>query len=86
MIRIKKSILIGLLGICSLAQAMEVKDLKCESLTTPSGITIARPHFSWTFIGDEQSPERATGLLILSVTMMFQEKFNSNSLNNLKYQ
>jgi galactosylceramidase len=58
MIQIKKLILIVLLGFCSIAQAMEVKDLKCESRTTPLGITKARPHFSWTFVGDEQSPEQ----------------------------
>lgn len=46
---------IGLLYVCSIAQA-EVTDLRCESVVTPTGITTTKPHFSWTFVPDEQHP------------------------------
>lgn len=61
-------IFICILFVCSLAHAMEVKDLKCESETTPTGITITKPHFSWTFIGDNKSSEQGGYRVCMATT------------------
>ena len=56
------------------AHAMEIKDLKCESQTNPSGITNTRPGFSWTFVGDETSPEQG-GFRIMMATSIEKLKY-----------
>lgn len=60
--------------LCSVAQAIEVKDLKCESKTNPTGITTARPSFSWTFVGDDKSPEQG-GFRIMMATSIEKLKY-----------
>lgn len=54
----KKIITICLLCWSLIGHAFEVKDLRCENRTTPRGITTAKPSFSWTFVGDDKSPEQ----------------------------
>jgi alpha-L-rhamnosidase len=44
--------LVGLVGLT--AQAVEVKNLRCEYLTDPLGIDVVKPRLSWTL----ESPER----------------------------
>lgn len=51
-----KEILAAIICISSTVQAAEVNDLQCEGLVTPTGITVARPSFSWTFVADEKKP------------------------------
>ncbi len=51
-----KKWIIALWSLCSMVQAAEVIDLKCEGQVTPTGITVARPSFSWTFVPDEKKP------------------------------
>ena len=53
---------------CSYTYAMEVKDLKCESKITPTGITINTPRFSWTFIGDLKSPKQGGYRIMMSTS------------------
>ncbi len=53
---------------CSNTYAMEVKDLKCESKTNPIGITINKPHFSWTFIGDAKSPKQGGYRIVMATS------------------
>ncbi len=62
------------LCLCSVAQAFEVKDLKCESKTNPTRITKARPSFSWTFVGDDKSPEQG-GFRIMMATSIEKLKY-----------
>ncbi|WP_435414382.1 hypothetical protein [Polaribacter aestuariivivens] len=50
-----KKLLFLMLFLGTQLYAKEVKDLQCESKTTPTGIRINKPHFSWTFIGDAKS-------------------------------
>ncbi len=62
-------------GLSSLvAQGFEIKDLKCELQTNPSGITKARPSFSWTFVGDSVSPEQG-GFRIMMASSIAKLKY-----------
>lgn len=47
--------------------AHEIKNLKCENQINPSGITNARPHFSWTFVPGGNSTEQG-GYRIMMAT------------------
>ena len=67
-------IVIYFLCICSVVRAIEVKDLKCETKTNPIGITTARPSFSWTFVGDDKSPEQG-GFRIMMATSIEKLKY-----------
>ncbi|MDV7139086.1 hypothetical protein R3X28_09375 [Maribacter sp. TH_r10] len=60
-------ILIYSLLFSSLIYAVEVKDLKCNSEVNPVGITDSRPHFSWTYVGDENSQKQG-GYRIMMAT------------------
>ena len=59
---------------CSVAYAIEVKDLKCESKTNPTGITKTHPSFSWTFVGDKTSSEQG-GFRIMMATSIEKLKY-----------
>ncbi|WP_282035773.1 hypothetical protein [Saccharicrinis aurantiacus] len=67
-------IVILFLCLCSVTQAIEVKDLKCEFKTNPIGITSAKPSFSWTFIGDNKSAEQG-GYRICMATSIEKLKY-----------
>ena len=69
-----KQIVIYLWCLCSTAQAIQVKDLKCESQSNPTGITSARPSFSWTFVGDSISQEQG-GFRIMMATSIEKLKY-----------
>jgi galactosylceramidase len=69
-----KQIVIYLWCLCSAAQAIQVKDLKCESQSNPTGITLARPSFSWTFIGNDISQEQG-GFRIMMATSIEKLKY-----------
>ena len=69
-----KIIVLYLLCLCSVSQAMEIKALKCESQTNPTGITTSRPSFSWTFIGDENSSKQG-GFRIMMATSIEKLKY-----------
>ncbi|WJJ97766.1 hypothetical protein [Algibacter luteus] len=69
-----KQIVIYLWCLCSTAQAIQVKDLKCESQSNPTGITLARPSFSWTFVGDSISQEQG-GFRIMMATSIEKLKY-----------
>ncbi|WP_052670954.1 alginate lyase family protein [Draconibacterium sediminis] len=62
----KKIILICLVCWCTVAQAVDVKDLKCELNIMPAGITTAEPCFSWTFVSDDVSPEHGSSRMMAS--------------------
>ncbi len=55
-------------------QAIEVKDLKCELQVNPSAITTARPSFSWTFVGDQNSSIQG-GYRIMMATSIEKLKY-----------
>ncbi len=55
-------------------QAIEVKDLKCELQVNPSAITKARPSFSWTFVGDQNSSIQG-GYRIMMATSIEKLKY-----------
>ncbi len=63
-----------LLSISAVVQAMDVNDLKCESQTNPTGITTAHPSFSWTYVGDDESPEQG-GFRIMMATSEAKLKY-----------
>ncbi len=67
-------IVIFFLCLNTFVQAIEVKDLKCESETNPIGITTARPGFSWTFVGDDKSPQQG-GFRILMASSIEKLKY-----------
>ncbi|WP_299430207.1 hypothetical protein [uncultured Maribacter sp.] len=67
-------ILIYSLFFSSFIYAIEVKNLKCNSQVNPVGITNSRPHFSWTFIGDEKSSEQG-GYRIMMATSIEKLKY-----------
>ena len=69
-----KQIVIYLWCLCSTAQAIQVKDLKCESQSNPTGITLARPSFSWTFIGNDISQEQG-GFRVMMATSIEKLKY-----------
>ncbi|TNJ44965.1 hypothetical protein KFZ70_12175 [Tamlana fucoidanivorans] len=69
-----KQIVIYLWCLCSAAQVIQVKDLKCELQSNPTGITSARPFFSWTFIGDSISQEQG-GFRIMMATSIEKLKY-----------
>ncbi|SHI30891.1 hypothetical protein [Algibacter luteus] len=69
-----KQIVIYLWCLCSAAQAIQVKDLKCESQSNPTGITLARPSFSWTFIGNDISQEQG-GFRVMMATSIEKLKY-----------
>ena len=69
-----KQIVIYLWCLCSAAQTIQVQDLKCESQSNPTGITSARPSFSWTFIGDNISQEQG-GFRIMMATSIEKLKY-----------
>jgi galactosylceramidase len=41
-----------------LGRGVEVKDLRCEGASAPTGLTTPRPTFSWVYSGDESSPRQ----------------------------
>ena len=51
-----KKLLTALILISSTVHAAEVINLKCEGRVTPTGITVAKPSFSWTFVPDDEKP------------------------------
>ncbi|WP_282135229.1 hypothetical protein [Seonamhaeicola maritimus] len=69
-----KNIVIYLWCLCSAAQAIQVKDLKCESQSNPTGITSVRPSFSWTFVGNDISQEQG-GFRIMMATSIEKLKY-----------
>ncbi|TXG39541.1 glycoside hydrolase family 78 protein [Seonamhaeicola maritimus] len=69
-----KNIVIYLWCLCSAAQAIQVKDLKCESQSNPTGITLPRPSFSWTFVGNDISQEQG-GFRIMMATSIEKLKY-----------
>ncbi|WP_417444137.1 hypothetical protein [Joostella sp.] len=54
-------------------QSIRVNDLKCEEQINPSNIMINSPRFSWTYLGNEKSPEQG-GYRIMMATSI--EKLN----------
>lgn len=70
----KHALLLWLLVTCSFVQAIDVKELLCESQMSPSGITKNKPQFSWTFVGDEKSPKQG-GYRICMATSIEKLKF-----------
>ena len=56
-----------LFSISVTAQNIDVRDLKCESKINPEDITIAKPSFSWTFVGDSISSTQG-GFRIMMAT------------------
>lgn len=68
------TILFFLLFVHSLVYAVEVKDLKCNSEVNPVGISHAKPHFSWTFIGDKKSSKQG-GYRICMATSIEKLKY-----------
>ncbi len=63
-----------LLSLSVTAQNIDVKDLKCESKTNPEGLTIAKPSFSWTFVGDSISTTQG-GFRIMMATSVEKLKY-----------
>lgn len=63
-----KKIILTLLFVCPFVHAAEVKDLKCEGRATPTGITVAKPSFSWTFVPDEQKPAQGGYRVCMATT------------------
>lgn len=63
-----------LLCMSAVSQNIQIKDLKCEFQTNPSGITKARPFFSWTFVGDDVSPEQG-GFRIMMASSIEKLKY-----------
>ena len=53
---IMSKIVMAFLCFCSFVCGAEVKDLKCEGMVAPTGITVAKPSFSWTFVPDDEKP------------------------------
>jgi len=47
----------------------EVNDLRCESKVTPTGITVAKPRFSWTFVPDEKHPAQGGYRVCMATTL-----------------
>jgi galactosylceramidase len=62
--------------VCSnlVAQKVDVFNLKCELKTNPTGITKARPSFSWTFKGDSISTKQG-GFRIMMATSIEKLKY-----------
>ena len=61
-------ILIFFMCLYTQAQTLELKDLKCESKITPTGITINKPHFSWLFVGNKRSPKQGGYRIVMATT------------------
>ncbi|MDF7823446.1 hypothetical protein P4B35_05435 [Pontiellaceae bacterium B12227] len=57
-------------GLCNFTQAYaaSVNELKCEGLVTPVGITVSKPHFSWTFMPDEKKPAQGGYRVCMATT------------------
>ncbi|WP_396600625.1 hypothetical protein [Algibacter sp. R77976] len=70
----QKTILLSLLFFCSLMYGLDVKDLKCNNQLNPSGIADAHPSFSWTYIGDDKSPNQG-GYRIMMATSIEKLKY-----------
>ncbi|WP_242204073.1 glycoside hydrolase family 78 protein [Aestuariivivens insulae] len=69
-----RTLILGFLCMCSVAKALDVKDLKCESKTNPTGITTIQPQFSWTYVGDDVSPMQG-GFRICMATSIEKLKY-----------
>ncbi|SEQ77598.1 galactosylceramidase [Hyunsoonleella jejuensis] len=55
-------------------QSLQVHNLKCEGQINPSNILINNPQFSWTYIGNEQSPQQG-GYRIMMATSIERLKY-----------
>ncbi len=67
-------LLICLLLFSATSFASEIKNLKCNGQVNPVGVVDARPEFSWTFIGNENSPKQG-GYRIMMATSIEKLKY-----------
>ncbi|WP_203257175.1 glycoside hydrolase family 78 protein [Hyunsoonleella ulvae] len=66
--------LFNLMLLATSAWATEVLNLKCNGQVNPTGIIDVRPEFSWTFIGDTNSPKQG-GYRIMMATSIEKLKY-----------